>query len=95
MNQEELVLYLSLPYLDDDTLIQACQVNTRFYQRVCNQIWFNRLQQNYADVITTFPETVKSRSYRDQYLLIRDLNTLKLKLNNLSALEIYQLKNSI
>jgi hypothetical protein len=29
MNQEELVLYLSLPYLDDNTLIQACQVNTQ------------------------------------------------------------------
>jgi Leucine-rich repeat (LRR) protein len=99
MNQEELILYLSLPYLDDNTLIQACQVNTRFYQRVCNQIWFNKLQQNYSDIIITFPDTVKAMSYKDQYLLLSDLNTLKRTLIDFdivkwkdSLLNIYELK---
>jgi Leucine-rich repeat (LRR) protein len=96
MNQGELVLYLSLPYLDDDTLVRACQVNTRFYQKVCNQIWFNKLQQNYSDIIDTFPDTIKSRTYKDQYLLLRDLNNLKqtlVPLKSSSLLDIYELES--
>jgi len=98
MNDEELVLYLSLHYLDDISLVRACQVNTRFYQRVCNQIWFDRLEENYSDIINMFPETIKSRSYKDQYLLLQDLNTLKSMFEqveqfaSLNLLDIYQLK---
>ena len=95
MNQEELVLYLSLHYLDDISLVKACQVNTRFYQRVCNQIWFDRLEQNYFDVINTFPNTIRVKSYREQYLLLQDLNNLKSiyrQFQPLSLLDIYQLE---
>ena len=46
MNQQEQALFLTLYYLDDDTLLQACQVNNRFYQRVCETIWLNRLRDN-------------------------------------------------
>ena len=95
MNDEELVLYLSLHYLDDISLVRACQVNTRFYQRVSNQIWFDRLKQNYSDVINTFPNTVRLKPYRYQYLLLKDLNNLKsmfIQFESLSLLDIYQLE---
>ncbi len=95
MNQDDLVLYLSLYYLDDISLVRACQVNTKFYRKVCNQIWFDRLEQKYSDVINTFPDTIKVRSYREQYLLLQDLNRLKAmykRLESLSLLDIYQLR---
>jgi len=95
MNEDDLVLYLSLYYLDDISLVRACQVNTKFYRKVCNQIWFDRLEQNYSDVINTFPESVRTKSYRDQYLLLRDLTNLKSmfeQLESLNLLEIYQLE---
>lgn len=43
MNADEQALYLSLYYLDDQSLLNACQVNKRFYQRVCNNIWVQRI----------------------------------------------------
>ena len=95
MNREEQALFLTLYYLDDTSLAKACQVNKRFYQRVCQALWLQRLQQ-YKGIIQTFPAEVQNLSVKDQYLLLRDLETLKsllrpLKYMTLTLLEIYQL----
>ncbi len=92
MNQEEQALFLTLYYLDDTMLARACQVNKRFYNKICNNLWFQRLQQ-YDGVIETFPLEVQNKSIKDQYLLLRDLDQLKVLLkpfHDLTLLEIYQ-----
>lgn len=94
MNQQEQALFLTLYYLDDTTLSKACQVNKRFYQRVCNSIWLGRLKNNYPRVIEMFPPVIQHVTYRQQYLLLQSLNKLKQilsPLKGLTLLEIYQL----
>ncbi len=40
------VAALTLGYLDDETLYQACVVNKKFAHRVCNNVmWVNKIMQ--------------------------------------------------
>jgi len=102
MNRKKQVLFLTLYYLDDISLGNACQVNKKFYREICNHIWLQRLKQTYGNLIGEFPDKVKAKSYQEQYILLKGLESLKtLKtfniftsnpLRDLTLLDIYQLK---
>ncbi len=89
MNQEEQALFLSLYYLDDYTLTQACQVNKRFYQKVCQNIWVQRIMNlaGYPDkqeidkyMVSNYRAISGEEdivpSYQQYYYLIKDFNPL-------------------
>lgn len=67
MNQEEQALFLTLYYLDDDSLLQACQVNKRFYQKVCQTIWLGRIKDKYGLDRVDVDRNKGNKSYSQYY----------------------------
>lgn len=68
MTSRELELEIVLNYLDDVGLARACQVNTRFYYRICNSIWLNLTMKNFglgSDLINKY---LGNMNYREYYL---------------------------
>ena len=59
MNPQEQALFLTLYYLDDTSLARACQVNKRFYQRICKALWLQRLKNNFPNIIVDFPPEIQ------------------------------------
>ena len=94
MNQQEQALFLTLYYLDDTSLAKACQVNKKFYQRICNNIWLHRLKTNFPNIIQNFPQQIQNKPIKDQYWLLVGLDKLRVlePIKNLSLLEIYKLE---
>ncbi len=64
----ELELELLLNYLDDIGLARACQVNTRFYQRVCSAIWLNRITTNFGIGSDLIHQYLRNMTYQQYYL---------------------------
>jgi hypothetical protein len=71
MNEQELIL--SLYYLDDDTLLNACQVNTKIYNRVCKNIWINKIVTNYGLNINDIELYRQNKSYSQYYYYLKNI----------------------
>lgn len=67
MNEQALIL--SLYYLDDMTLLSACQSNKKIYQRVCNNIWLGRIRTKFPYLSLDILNKYKGdRSWSEYYL---------------------------
>ena len=70
---EEQALILSLYYLDDMTLLSACQSNKKIYQRVCNNIWIKRIMDRFGLSIDDIRKYKGNMTYSSYYFHLKDV----------------------
>jgi hypothetical protein len=69
----EQTLILSLYYLDDTSLLRACQTNKKLYNRVCPNIWLKRIIDNFGLNVEDINKYKGNQSYAKYYFYLKDI----------------------
>ena len=76
MNQGESALIQALYYLDDATLMAACQSNSKIYFRVCRNIWISRIVNKFGLDINEIERYRQGRTYGEYYFYLLNLSNI-------------------
>lgn len=73
MDTNELSLFVMLHLLDDYTLSKACQVNKKFYKKLCQVEWIKRIVNRFGLTRNQIDKYKYMKSYQQYYYYLDEL----------------------